>query len=65
MPSRSKCWKYYQEDFEKLFGVNRRTLKKWEKDKILDRTSLKKVVLLYIRMKFSRLDVLKIWEKLK
>ena len=63
MPKRSKCWKYYQEDFEELFGVGRKTLKKWEEDGVLDRNDIASVIGLYIRKNVKRLDVLRsFWE---
>ena len=47
--SKSKTWKYHQEQDESLFGVSRRQLKRWENDGILARNSLRSVVSLYIK----------------
>lgn len=59
MPKGSRCWKYYQEDLEELFGVSRKTLLKWEKDDILVRGDIRSVIDLYIRKNVKRLDVLR------
>jgi len=65
VPSNSRCWRYYQEDLEKLFGVSRKTLYRWEKDGILVRSDIRSILDLYIRKNVKRLDVLRsFWEEL-
>ena len=66
MAKNSKCWKYYQEDLEKLFGVGRRTLKKWEKEEIFRRDNLRSVIDLFIRLNITRTDVMsRLWKDMR
>ena len=63
MPKGSRCWRYYQEDLEELFGVSRKTLYTWEKDGRFRRGNLRSVINLYLQLNIRRLEVMKeIWK---
>ena len=63
MPKGSRCWRYYQEDLEELFGVSRKTLYTWEKDGRFRRGNLRSVINLYLQLNIRRLEVTKeIWK---
>jgi DNA-binding XRE family transcriptional regulator len=63
VPKGSRCWRYYQEDLEELFGVSRKTLYTWEKDGRFRRGNLRSVINLYLQLNIRRLEVMKeIWK---